>query len=158
MPPKYKSWAVCLYIRPTASMRSGGARVILSGVHKRIVSVLFSDTVRPASLETITMTVIILASPSANFETIPASAAHNMPHTALCTHADGSCSSAPTTPASSSRTKRPTINSSLTKRTSTMWNETAKKTLNSYGDSTQPCRSPCVTSNHSECSPSSVRT
>ena len=30
--------------------------------------------------------------------------------------------------------------------------------LTSNGDSTQPCRSPCVTSNHSERSPSSVRT
>ena len=32
-----------------------------------------------------------------------------------------------------------------------------RRTLNSSGDSTQPCRSPCATSNHSECSPSSVR-
>ena len=35
------------------------------------------------------MTVIILASSSADFETIPASWAYNMPHTALRTHAKG---------------------------------------------------------------------
>ena len=33
-----------------------------------------------------------------------------------------------------------------------------KTRLNSNSDSTQPCRRPCATSNHSECSPSSVRT
>ena len=44
------------------------------------------------------------------------------------------------------------------KRTSTTCNAAEKSTLNSHGDSTQPCRNPCVSSNHSECSPSSVRT
>ena len=33
----------------------------------------------------------------------------------------------------------------------------ARNTLHINGDSTHPCRSPCVTSNDSQCSPSSVR-
>ena len=59
-------------------------------------------TVGPVDSKTVTMTVITSASPSAEFETIPAFSAYNMPPTALRTHAKGSCSSVPTTPASPS--------------------------------------------------------
>ena len=45
MPPRYKNWVVCLYLWPAASMTSGGARVVWSGVCRTIVSVFFSDTV-----------------------------------------------------------------------------------------------------------------
>ena len=64
-------------------MTSGAARDVWSSVRSNIVSVFLSDTVRPAASKTVTMTVLILASPSANFETIPASPAYNMPLTAL---------------------------------------------------------------------------
>ena len=53
------------------------------GVRSNVVSVFVSDTVRPAALKTITLTVIILARPSADLDTIPASSAYNIPHTAL---------------------------------------------------------------------------
>ena len=39
--------------------------------------------------QSVAMPVLVLASPSADFETIPASSAYNMPHTALRTHANG---------------------------------------------------------------------
>ena len=93
-------FAVCFYLWPAASMTSCRARVLWSGVRRNIVSVFFSDTVKPAAPKTVTMTVIIFASTSVNFETIPASSAYSMPHTALRTHADGSCYSVPTTPSS----------------------------------------------------------
>ena len=48
--------------------------------------------------------------------------------------------------------------SSLLKRTSTTCNAAANNTLSSNRDSTKPCRSPYVTTNYSECSPSVVRT
>ena len=132
-------------------MTSGGARDVWPGVRSNIFSVFLSDTVRPAASKTVTMTVINLASPSANLETIPASSANNMPHTALRTQAIGA--SFPTVTLSSRWTKSLTIYLSSLKRTRTTC-ITAAKMLTSSGDSTQPCRSPCVTSNHSECSPS----
>ena len=61
MPPRYKNWVICLYLWPAASMTSGGAGDVWSGVRSSIVSVLFSDTVRPAASKTVTMAVIILA-------------------------------------------------------------------------------------------------
>ena len=41
MSPRYKTWVVCLYLWPTASMTSGGARVAWSGVCRNIVSAFF---------------------------------------------------------------------------------------------------------------------
>ena len=155
-PPWYRNWFVCLYLWPAASMTSGGARDVWPGVRSNIFSVFLSDTVRPAASKTVTMTVIILASPSADRETFPASSAYNMPHTALRTQTIGA--SFPTATPSSRWTKSLTIYLSSLKRARTTYITAAKNMLNSSGDSTQPCRSPCVTSNHSECSPSSVRT
>ena len=48
-----------------------------------MVAVFFSDTVRPAASKTVTMTVIILARPSADLDTFPTSSAYSMPQTAL---------------------------------------------------------------------------
>ena len=55
-------------------------------------------------------------------------------------------------------TGSPSMSTSTLKRTKTTYIAAAKNKLNINGDSAQPCRSPCVTSNHSECTPSSVRT
>ena len=137
-------------------MASGGARDVWPGIRSNIVSVFLSDTVRPAASKTVTMTVIILASPPADLETIPASSAYNMPHTFLRTQAIGT--SFPTAIPSSRWTKSPNIYLSPLKRTRTTCITTAKNMLNSIGESMKPCRSPTVTSNDSECSPSSVRT
>ena len=81
-PPRFENWFVYLYLWPAASMTSGGTRDVWPGVRSKIVSVFLSDTVRPAASKTVTMTVIILASPSADLETIPVSSAYNTPHTA----------------------------------------------------------------------------
>ena len=131
-------------------MTSGEARDVWPGVRKNVVSVLVSDTVRPVASKTATMTVIIFASPSADLGTIPASTADNNPHTALRTLSI--VTSFPTTKPSSRWTKSLTIYLSLLKRTRTMCITAAKNMLNSNGDSTQPCRNPCVASNNSECS------
>ena len=80
-------------------MTSGGARDVWPGVRSNIVSVFLSDTVRPAASKTATMTVNILANPSADLETIPASPAYNLPHPALRTQAIGT-SFATATPSS----------------------------------------------------------
>ena len=154
-PPRFENWFVYLYLWPAASMTSGGTRDVWPGVRSKIVSVFLSDTVRPAASKTVTMTVIILASSSADLETILASSAHNMPHTVLSTQAIGT--SFPTATPSSRWTKSLSIYLSSLKRTRTTC-ITAAKMLTSSGDSTQPCRSPCVTSNHSECSSFCVRT
>ena len=98
MPPGYENWAVCLHLWPAASM-SGGARVVWSGVRKSTVSVLFSDTVRPTASKTVTMSHHF-REPCSRLRDKSASSAYSMPHTALSTHANGSCSSAPTTPSS----------------------------------------------------------
>ena len=95
--PRHKNWFVCLYLWPVASMTSGGARDVWSGVRSRIVSVFRFDTVTPAASKTVTMTVIILSSPSADLETIPALSAYSMPHAALRTHAIGTSFPASTT-------------------------------------------------------------
>ena len=55
----------CLW--PGAAMTSGEVQGAWSGVRGSMVSVFLSDTVRPAALKTVTMTVIILARPSADF-------------------------------------------------------------------------------------------
>ena len=143
-PPVFNNWFVCLYLWPAASMTSGGVRDVWLGVCSNIVSVFFSDTVRPAASKTVTMTVIILASPSADLETIPASSAYNMPHTDLRTQAVAI--SFPTAAPSSRWTKSllVTIYLSSLKLTRTTCITEAKNMLNNSGDSTQPCRSPCV--------------
>ena len=147
MPPSCKNWVVCLYLWPAAT--SDGAVGVRSRVCNSIVSVFFSDTVRPAVSKTVTMSVISLASASADFETIPASSANNIPYNALCTRANGT--SFPLT-TSSSRCTKFLMSSSSLKRTRTTCITAAKSTLNSNGDSKQPCRSPCVASNDSGCS------
>ncbi|CAB1118243.1 unnamed protein product [Ectocarpus sp. CCAP 1310/34] len=52
---------------------------------------------------------------------------------------------------------RRTTSSSLNRMTTTS-RTSAKKMLNSSWDSTHPCRTPCVTKNQSDSSPSSMRT
>ena len=56
---------VCLCLWPAASMTSGEVQGAWSGVRSSMVTVFFSDTVRPAASKTVTMTVIIFARPSA---------------------------------------------------------------------------------------------
>ena len=64
------------------------------------------------------------------------------------THA--SFSSTPPAPPSSRWIRFYMVPSSLLKRTRTTYNASSRITLNSSYDSTQPCRSPRVTVNHSE--------
>ena len=49
LPPRFKNWAVCLYVWTATSETSGGARAVCSGVGRRIVSSSFSNTVGPAA-------------------------------------------------------------------------------------------------------------
>ena len=84
--PKYRNWAVWAYFCPAASMTSGGSGDppffgCFSGVRIKRVSVFFSDTVRPNSPNTSTIVVIILANPSWDLDTTPASSAQNIPQT-----------------------------------------------------------------------------
>ena len=72
-PRRYENWFVCLYLWPDASTTSGGARDVWPGVRSNIVSVFLSNTVRSAASKTVTMTVIILATPPAGLETITVS-------------------------------------------------------------------------------------
>ena len=74
-PPRYINCAVCLYLWPAASMARGEVQGARCGVRSSMVSVFFSDTRRPAALKTVTMTVIMLARPSATLDTFPASSA-----------------------------------------------------------------------------------
>ena len=67
-PPRYKNCVACLYLWPIASMTSGEVRGAWFRVHSSMVSVFFSDTVRPAVSKTATMTVIILARPYADLD------------------------------------------------------------------------------------------
>ena len=88
--------SVCIYLWPAASMASGETVVGWSRARRSIVCVFFSETVRPAASKTVTITVFMLGSPPAGFETIPASSAYNMPHTySVRTHVNGT--SFPTT-------------------------------------------------------------
>ena len=155
----YENWAACLYLWPASSTTSPGAIADWSGVCRSIVAVFFSETVRPVASKTTTIIAIIFARLSAVFQTNPASSAYNTPHIKLRSRANGSCSGVQTTPTSMSWTKSLPIASSWLEGTIATFNAEAKNTLNSYGDSTQPCRRHSVISNYyCECSPSSVRT
>ena len=68
--PRYTNCVVCLYVWPAASMTSGEVQSAWSRVRSSMVSVFFSDTVRPAASKTVTMTIIILARPFADLDTI----------------------------------------------------------------------------------------
>ena len=122
-------------------------------------SIYCSDTVRPVASKTVTVTVIILAIPFADFETVLASSAYKLPHTALrrMPMPMAPLFRPPHSPGVEPNPLFRTMSSSSLKHSRTTGIAAAKNTLNSKVDSTQPCRSPCVTSNRSECSPLSVR-
>ena len=65
----YKNLAVCVYRWPAASMKSDGAKFVVSGVYRSTASAFVSDTVSPAASKTTTITVFIFASPSADLDT-----------------------------------------------------------------------------------------
>ena len=68
-------------------MTSGEVRRIRGGM----MSVVVSDTVRPATPKTFTVTVIIVERPCVELEARPASSdKEHIPGTALCTHSNGS--------------------------------------------------------------------
>ena len=111
---------------------------------------MFSGTFKPNALNTSTITVIIFASPASDLDTIAASLAYNILHTALRTRSSSSVLSGPPPlplPRNTMSSRR--VLSPL-KRCSTTSITAAKTMLNSNSDSTHSCRSPCVTSNHSE--------
>ena len=164
-PPRYTKWWIWWYFWPAAAISSAGRGgfgvspgcCAFSGARIRRVSVVFSDTVEPNAPNTFTTIISILTSPAGDLDTIPASSAYSIPHTAVCTRSS-SVSCGPLPLPSSRNTRFSRMVSSSLKRCSTTSITAAKKMLNSNGDSTHPCRSPCVTSNHSESSPSSIRT
>ena len=120
------------------------------GVRGRIMHlafIVFTDTVRAKARQTSTMTSIILASSYGDCETMPASTAYSIPHTARRTLyivdsslIDVGCSFRCT---SLVRMTVPLLN---------LWettvNTSANNMLNRSEDSPYPCRSPCSTSNH----------
>ena len=154
-PPRYTNWWTWWYFWPAAAISSAGRGGVgvspgccaFYGVRIRRVSVFFSDTVKSNAPNTSTITVIILASPAGDLDTIPASSAYSIPHTALRTRSS-SVSSGPPPLTLSRNTRLSRMVSSSLKRCSTTSITAAKKMLNSNGDSAHPCRSPCVTSNH----------
>ena len=85
-PPKYINWWTWWYFWPAAVIYSAGRGGVgvspgfcaFSGARIRRVSVLFSDTVKPNAPNTSTITVIILASPAGDLDTIPASSAYSI--------------------------------------------------------------------------------
>ena len=122
-----------------------------------MVSVLLSEMVRPNAPKTSTKTAIIRPSPRVDCDTMHASSAYSIPQIARRTHS--SAVSGPTFDGYSCRwTGSASMPASLLNLSSTMRSIVAKNTLNSSGESTHPCRSPCATSNHSEHRPSSLRT
>ena len=92
-PPRYTNWWTWLYFWPAATIFSAGRGGVgvspgfcaFSGARIRRVSVLFSDMVKPNAPVTSTISVIILASPAGDLDTIPASSAYSIPLTALRT-------------------------------------------------------------------------
>ena len=122
-----------------------------------MVSVLFADTVNAKARHTSTMTSVILASPCGDRETMQASSAYSMPHTARRTE-----SIAGSGPIDVGGSFRCTSSVRIVGSSLNLWRTTvstaAKKMLNNSGDSTRPCRSPCSTSNQFEQTPSSGRT
>ncbi|CAM9172057.1 unnamed protein product [Sphacelaria rigidula] len=102
-----------------------------------------------------TTTVIILAKLLGDPETTAVSSVYSIPHTALRTRSRGV--SVPL-PVSSSRYIMFLKMISPLNRTRAISSAAGKEILNSSGDNSHPCRSALMTSNHSESSPSSLRT
>ena len=154
-PPRYMNWWTWLYFWPAAAISSAGRSGVgvspgccaFSGVYIRRISVFCSDTVKQSAPNTSTITVIILASPAGNLDTIPAPLAYSIRHTALRTRSN-SVSPGPPPLASSRNTRSARMVSSSLKRCSTTSVTAAKKMLNTNGDSKHPCRSLCVTSSN----------
>ena len=107
-PPRYTNWWTWWYFCRAAAISSAGRGGVgvspgccaFSGARIRRVSVFFSDTVRPNAPNTSTITVIIFASPAGNLDTIPASSACSIPHTALRTRSSSVSSGSPPFPSS----------------------------------------------------------
>ena len=122
-----------------------------------MVSVFFADTVNAKARHISTMTSIILASPCCDRETMQASSAYSMPHTARRTS-----SIAGSGPIDVRGSFRCTSSARMAGFSLNLWRTTvstaAKKMLNNSGDSTHPCRSQCSTPNQSKQTPSSGRT
>ena len=164
-PPRYTNWWTWLNLWPAAAISCagrGGAGISPSccafcGARIGRVSVFFSDTVKRHAWNTSTITAIIIASSAGDLDTIPASSACSIPHTALRTRSSSVSSGPPPLPSSRNTRSSRMVSSSL-KRCSTTSITAAKKILNSSGDSTRPCLSLCVTSNSSDSSPSSTCT
>ena len=120
-----------------------------------MISVFFVDMVNAKARQT-TMSSTILASPCRNRETIQASSAYSMSHTARRTLAIAV--SGPDDVCSSFRCIR---SARMTVSSLNLWRKTvsttAKNILNNSEDGTYPYRSPCSTSNKSEQTPSSGR-
>ena len=123
-----------------------------------MVAVFFADTVNANARQTCTITSIILASPCGDRETMQASSAYSMPYTVRRT----TRSIAGSRPIDVEGSFRCTSSARMAGSSLNLWRTTfstaAKKMLNSSGDNTHPCRSPCSTSNQSEQTPSSGRT
>ena len=81
-PPRYKKSCVCLYTWPAASTLNVAVTSDIPLVHKYIISVLASKTVRPNAEHTVTVTTIIFLSCSGDCETTPASPTYSMLHSA----------------------------------------------------------------------------
>ena len=127
------------------------------GIGTHTVSALLSEMVRPNVPKTSTKTAIIRPSPRGDRDTMHASSAYSITQIARRTHS--SAVSGPTFDGYSCRWIRSTsMPASLLNLSSTTRSIAAKNTLNSSGESTHSCRSPCATSNHSEHRPSSLHT
>ena len=79
-PPRYTNSCVFLYTWPAASTLNVAVASSIPLVHKHMISVLASETVRPNAAHTVTITTIIFLSCSGDCETTPASLAYSMPH------------------------------------------------------------------------------
>ena len=143
-PPRYRSYIVCLCLCRASSITNGGARDALGPVF----AAAWSEPVRPAASKTVAMTHHFIK-PLYLFRDNSCVVGVEHPHTALRTHANGS--STMPAPSSSRWTGFCTMPSSSLKRTRATCNAASKNILTSNDDSAQPCRSPCVTSNHSWC-------
>ena len=154
-PPRCTNWWAWWYFWPAAAISSAGRGGVgvspgccaFSGARVRRVSVFYSDTVKPNAPNASTITVILLASPAGDLDTIPASSAYSIPYTALRTQSSSVSSGPPSLPSSRNIRFSRMVLFSL-KRCSTTSITAAKKMLNSNGYSTHPCRGRCVTSNH----------
>ena len=134
-----------MYICTAASIHTIVRGVRGRGMH--MVSVFFADTINANARQTSTITSIILASLCGDRETMQASSAYSTPHTARRTY-----SIAGSSPIDIEGYFRCTSSARTAGSSLNLWRTTfstaAKKMLNSSGDNTHPCRSPCSTSNH----------